>query len=280
MEREVEALRARGRDDVRGVADEVQAAVAHRLGDVAPHSRHAFLEHRPFRERPAVEPEPKLQLLPDAVVGPFGEILVGATLDVEPAQLGIAQAQEREAARRVRVHELVVRRCNGREDPEPAEGIVARALAQDAGRNARTADPVVPVTARNDIALELVVGPFVTEADLRPGRLELVNADAGDLEEQRQAGVEPRGDEIFHDLGLPVDHDRPPAGQLAQRDAMALAVELELDPVVDDPLPLHALPHARLHEQIGRTLLEHAGADPVLDVIATPVFEYDGLDAL
>ena len=107
-----------------------------------------------------------------------------------------------------------------------------------------------------------------------------MNGDAGDLEEQRQAGVEPRGDEVFHDLGLAVDHDRASAGELAERNAMALTVELELDAVVDDSLPEHAVPDARLHEQIGRALLEHAGADPVLDVVAAPVLEHDRLDAL
>ena len=60
---------------------------------------------------------------------------------------------------------------------------------------------------------------------------------------------------------------------------MALAVELELDPVVDDALAQHALPHSRLDEQIRRALLEHAGANPVLDVVAATVLEDDRLDA-
>ena len=61
---------------------------------------------------------------------------------------------------------------------------------------------------------------------------------------------------------------------------MALAVELELDPVVDDPLAQHAVSHAGLDEEIRRPLLEHAGADPVLDVVAAPVLEDDGFDPL
>ena len=56
------------------------------------------------------------------------------------------------------------------------------------------------------------------------------------------------------------------ARELAQRDAVALAVELQLDAVVDDALALQPLADARLDEQIDRALLEHAGADPVLDV--------------
>ena len=61
---------------------------------------------------------------------------------------------------------------------------------------------------------------------------------------------------------------------------MALPGELELDAVVDDPLALHPLPHARLDEQVGCALLEHARADAVLDVLAAAVLEHDRLDAL
>ena len=49
---------------------------------------------------------------------------------------------------------------------------------------------------------------------------------------------------------------------------MPLAVELELDPVVDDALALHPLADAGLAQQIDGALLEHAGADAVLDVLA------------
>jgi len=59
-----------------------------------------------------------------------------------------------------------------------------------------------------------------------------------------------------------------------------LAVELEPDPVVDDPLALQALADPRGDEEIGGALLEDARADPRLDVLAAPVLENDALDAL
>ena len=61
---------------------------------------------------------------------------------------------------------------------------------------------------------------------------------------------------------------------------MPLAVELELDPVVDDPLALHPLAHARLDQQVGDTLLENSRSDPRLDVLAAPVLEHDRVDPL
>ena len=59
---------------------------------------------------------------------------------------------------------------------------------------------------------------------------------------------------------------------------MALAVELELDPVVDDPLALQPLADAGRDEQVDRALLEHPGADPLLDVLAAAALEHDRLD--
>ena len=72
-------------------------------------------------ERPAFETEARLQLVPDAVVRPLGDLLVRAALHVETAELRRAEAQERESALVVRVDELVVRRRDRGEDPEPAE---------------------------------------------------------------------------------------------------------------------------------------------------------------
>ena len=48
----------------------------------------------------------------------------------------------------------------------------------------------------------------VLEADPRPIGVEVVDADVGRLEQERETGVEPDPDEVLHDLRLTVDHDR------------------------------------------------------------------------
>jgi hypothetical protein len=48
--------------------------------------------------------------------------------------------------------------------------------------------------------------------------------------------------------------------------------------VVDDPLPVQAPGDARAVEQVRRALLEHAGADPRLAVLAAPPLEDDRVD--
>ena len=87
-------------------------------------------------------------------------------------------------------------------------------------------------------------------------------------------------DQVLDELGLAVDHDRPPAGEVAQRDPVALARELELDPVVDEALALQPLARTCLHEEVDDRLLDDPGTGARLDVLAAPAFEDHGVDAL
>ena len=224
------------------------------------------------------QPEAHLQLLPDALVRPLGDVLVGPALDVEAAELGRAQAEQREAALVMGVDQLVVRRRDRGEDAEPAERVLARERPQDARRDARPADAVEAVAAGDDVALELVLPALVREQDTRPLRLEVLDADVVHLEEQRAPGLEPRRDQILDDLGLAVDVDRLAAGELAHVDPVALAVELQLDARVDEALAAQALPDACVGEEVDDALLEHAGADARLDVLAAAVLEDHRLD--
>ncbi len=59
-----------------------------------------------------------------------------------------------------------------------------------------------------------------------------------------------------------------------------LARKLQLDAVVDQPFAPQPLADADLVQQVDRALLEDAGADPLLDVLAAPVLEDDRVDAL
>ena len=139
---------------------------------------------------------------------------------------------------------------------------------------------MVAVAAGDDVALEHVLGALVREADAGTLALEIADGDVGDLEQERKVCVEAEADEVLHDLRLSVDDDCPPAGEVAQRDPVALAVELELDAVVDDPLALQPLSRAGVDEEVGDRLLEHARPQALLDVLPAAVLEHDRLDAL
>ena len=136
------------------------------------------------------------------------------------------------------------------------------------------------VAAGDEIALELLLPVVVLEADRGTVGLEPLNADAGHLEQQRRSARKPGGDQILHDLGLAVDDDRPALREVAERDPVPLALELQLDAVMHESLAAHALPDARALEQIRGALFQHACADALLDVLAAARLEHDRVDAL
>ena len=155
--RQVETLRSRRRHDVGRVAGEVETAVLHRLDHEAPHAGHALLEDRALRR--ASSPSSPSLICSSSQIRSSGHSSTsssGPALDVEAAELVRAQAQQREPALVVRVDELVARRRDRGEDPEPAVRVLARERAQHTVGDARTADAVEAVAAGDDVALELV----------------------------------------------------------------------------------------------------------------------------
>ena len=135
------------------------------------------------------------------------------------------------------------------------------------------------VAAADEVAAELVLCAVLLEADPWPRPVQIVEADRTDLETDLAAGGEPGRDQVSHDLVLAVDGDRAPAAEAGEVDAMAAAGEAQLEPLVDQAFLLQARADACLLEQVGRALLEHAGADPLLDVRAAVALEHDRSDA-
>ena len=106
-----------------------------------------------------------------------------------------------------------------------------------------------------------------------------MDADVVGFENNLTSGGQPRGDQILDDFVLSVDSDRAAAGQPAQIDAMSTAAEAQLDAVMGQPQPRHALADAGLLEQVDGALLEQAGANSLLDILAAASLEHDRLDA-
>jgi hypothetical protein len=70
------------------------------------------------------------------------------------------------------------------------------------------------------------------------------------------------------------------AGQLGEVDAVAAAVEGQLETVVQGAFGAHALADAGLVQDVHRALFEHAGADRGFDLGPGARFEHDRFDAL
>ena len=175
---------------MRAVAGQEQAAVLHRLDHEAAHRRDALLQHLALGQL-ARAAQPLMQLVPDARIGPSLDLLVVVALQIKPRQRHRAHGVEREAAVGVGVDQFVIRRRRLRQDAEPAERIVALEHAEHAVGKARPADAVETVAAGDEVAFDLLRLAAMREADLRPLRGQLMDADAVNLEQQRPAIGEP-----------------------------------------------------------------------------------------
>jgi hypothetical protein len=61
---------------------------------------------------------------------------------------------------------------------------------------------------------------------------------------------------------------------------VALSIELQPDPAVDQPLALQAVAYPGFLEQFDAPVLEHPGPDTVLNVVTAVVFEHDKTNAV
>ncbi len=78
---------------------------------------------------------------------------------------------------------------------------------------------------------------------------------------------------------LCVDGDRAASVELVQIDAMPAAGEAQLNPMVYQSLPAHAVADSGRVQQVHRALLEHSGADSLLDVLAALGLDDHRIDA-
>ena len=121
--------------------------------------------------------------------------------------------------------------------------------------------------------------PLVHEGDQRRFRLDPRERHVLRLEEQRPPALDARGDQVLDNLLLSVDRDRAAAGERRKVDPVPLAGELQLDSLVDQALAAQAVADAHLLEQVHGALLENAGSDPALDVLAAARLEDDRVDS-
>ena len=233
----------------------------------------------------------RVQLLPDALVGPVVDGVVGLDLQVHALQGGRAGADQREAAVVQRVDELVGGRGCLDEDPEPGEGVDALVLGADALRDGLAGRAPVSVAAGDDVAGQLLQVAAALQADLvgeltravadrRAVGLDPVDLDGLGLPDDPPARLDARLVEILDDLVLPVERDRPPAGELLEVDPMVAARPAQLDAVVHGALGVHAIADAGLAQELRDVVLENACADGRLDRLAAARVQHDGVDPL
>src|SRR6185503_4991839 len=165
------------------------------------------------------------------------------------------------------------------QDAEPAEWVSAGELVALARRDRRARHAVEAVATRKESGFDFL--DLAVPVEPRFGRTGVEVVERGVLhpEENLSARRQARGDQILDHFVLRVDGDGP-AGELGERDAMTRAAEAQVDAFVAEALALHALADAALREQVDGALLEHAGADRGLDLLARARLDHDRGDAL
>ena len=130
------------------------------------------------------------------------------------------------------------------------------------------------IATGNVIAIDLLRTAVVLEADLRFLRLQVMNGDVVDLEQQRPVVGQTAFDQIFHNFLLPIDGD-PLVHQRLEIDPLQIPVDADIDAPMQHALVLQTLAHSYIGEQIGGPMLDQPRANPVFDIFAAAIFDND-----
>ena len=151
-------------------------------------------------------------------------------------------------------------------------------------------DPVA-VAPGHDVAGELLELAAALQPDLvgeGPGAeadggavgLDPLDLDRLRLPDDLAARLDAGRVEILDDLVLPVERDRPAAGELLEVDAVMATRPAQLDAVVHRALLGHPVADAGVAQQLRNVVLQDAGADGRLDRLAAARVEDDRVDPL
>ena len=137
---------------------------------------------------------------------------------------------------------------------------------------------MIAVAAGDVIAGHLLRHAARGEADHRMVAVEPPQRHVRGLVDRSTASGVARLHQVAGDLSLAVDRDVA-AGETADVDAVPVAVELQLDPVVRQTFRVQAGRDSGTFQQRHGALFEHAGADPGQHVIAAVLLDDDRVDA-
>jgi hypothetical protein len=135
------------------------------------------------------------------------------------------------------------------------------------------------VTPGDEIAVDFMRLAGMQVVDFWLAILEAFDANVVNLEQDLPAGGEAGLNQVFDDFVLTIHGNRAP-GEILEVDAVTLSAETQFDAVVNKSLALHPFANTHLGEKIDGAGFEYTGANALLAVLARPVFENDGLDAL
>jgi hypothetical protein len=270
---QVHSLRAGGRDNVSGVAREKQSAELHGLNYETAHPGNAFFEDRSFGRSPAVDGGvPRAKFFPDPRIRPLTDILIGRALQIETGDLGRSHAEQREAAFVIRVNRFLRSRRRLRQDAEPRERVNALEDRKGARRDRSARNAVPAVAPGHEIALDLLC---IAKPKAGDRGVQVMQAHAAYFKMNLASGVDSGLDQIFDHFLLAIHRDGSAGSEIAKVDAMPLAVETQLNSVMNQPFFLQPRAYTGFNQQIDGALLQHARANAFLHILARVRFEHN-----
>jgi hypothetical protein len=139
---------------------------------------------------------------------------------------------------------------------------------------------VKAITTGNEITIQFPVLTVFAVAEYGTGRFDAGEFDIIHLEVDRSAGSQPGIDQIFDHLTLTIDPDRPATGKVAQGNPVTVAVEAQLDAMVNQAFTPESVSKTGFTQQVNRALLENAGPDALLNVLAAARLQYNRINAI
>ena len=164
------------------------------------------------------------------------------------------------------------------QDAEPGEGVFVEVPLAVRFRDLEAAVAAGAVSTHQEVRLDLELHTLgIGEPDLRFA-LEIVDGGVSDAVADVAVVVLPAGGEVQEDVRLRVKPYRLPH-QVLEIDAVALAVEPQLNAVVPVAVAQHPVRDAAVHEQVHRAVLQDAGPDGVGDFLVAADLDHRGLDS-
>ncbi|MNE06135.1 hypothetical protein D3C80_987160 [compost metagenome] len=263
-----------------GVAHQEQLAVLHRLDHEAAQGCDAFLQRRPGDQlggrlgRQAVP-----EFAPEALVGPVLDLVGQRHLQVVATAGCRALAAEDEAARVLRVDQLLADRRGVRQQAQPAKRVDALEILQDFGGNRLPRHPVETIATGNEVAVDAHQLALLLEGQPGLVAFQVMQLHIGSfIDDGRAAGLA-RLHQVAGHLGLAIHHHGAAAGQRLEVDALATTIEDHFETFVNQTFAIHARGHPRFAQQIDHALLEHPSTNAAEDVIRRLPLDNQGVDA-
>ena len=227
---------------------------------------------------PSGSVEPSLQLVPDHVLGPAVDVLVGRALEVHPLDVVVPLADQREPAVGVAVDQFLRAGWRFAQDAEPGERVLHEVVGAVLLRDRPFADPAEPSAPTRIsawISFALPSASVNRIFGVSVGQVEHLGV--GHRVVDLPAVAFPGGGEVDEHLVLRVQPHRFP-DQVGEVDAVALPAEPQVDALVLVPGLENPIGDAGVDEHVDAAVFEDAGPVGGPDRLVVTLFDHDVVD--